>query len=476
MSRGPVVIATPNKQLPIDEHARDADGALGFRVHSPLEQATLSAGEFERLFRPHGSPPRGVARSDGLPRAGAGGAKARAVRAAGCQDGPALVDHADYRAQPTQSASPPSARGRRRRAPGGSGGIAREPLPAALMSNVGLRAPNGILVLVVAVIAAATYTAVVLIVTSGASFYHDEWWYICGRALGDPASWFKPHNEHFVLLHVIAYRALVEGFGLGSYLPFQLATIAPHLMVVLAVAALVDRHASRGAAVGAGLVMLFLGAGYLNLFWGFQVGFVGSTALGLWALWFLPARPLAASVVLALSVATQGVGLFFVVAAGGYLFASGRFRSALWLALPLAVYGIWALTMREAVDVRGELDVAAIPAFVLLGLLATVAATAGLPLLPSVGVALSVIASRPRAWRSPIVVGCALGLLAEYVALATVRQGFDLRPLLTTSTLGQPSSSRSPPRCWGLRGIAGSACSCSSSCLLPVSLERCGKA
>ena len=258
----------------------------------------------------------------------------------------------------------------------------------------------------------------------GASFFHDEWYYICGRALSDPGSWLLPHNEHLVLLHVIAYRALVEAFGLGSYLPFQIALVLTHVAVVGGVYALVSRHAGRWPAAGAAAVMLVLGSGYTNLFWAFQIGFVGATALGLWALVALPERPRLATLLLIAAVATQGVGLFFIAAAGVYLIVAGRVRSIGWLAVPAATYGAWALLLRSSIDVRGQIDVVGMPRFAARGVIAAAAGTMGIPTVGAAVAAAALVASRPTAWKSPLVVGCAAGLLAEFALIGLVRQGF----------------------------------------------------
>lgn len=54
VSRRHVIIATPNKRFPIDEHAADRRGRHGFRFHSPFERATLSVGEVEKMFERSG--------------------------------------------------------------------------------------------------------------------------------------------------------------------------------------------------------------------------------------------------------------------------------------------------------------------------------------------------------------------------------------------------------------------------------------
>ena len=54
--------------------------------------------------------------------------------------------------------------------------------------------------------------AALLILVAGrsASFYSDDWWYILGRSLGDPRTWFVAENEHWVTLHVIAIERSEE--------------------------------------------------------------------------------------------------------------------------------------------------------------------------------------------------------------------------------------------------------------------------
>ena len=278
----------------------------------------------------------------------------------------------------------------------------------------------------VAGLAVLGYAVANIVVTSGSTFWLDEWWYICGRSLGDIESWFRPHNEHFVLLHVVAYRLLVETFGLGSYLPFQLALIGTHVAAVSAVFVLVDRHGGRRAAAASAALLLFLGWGSLNLFWAFQIGFVGATALGLWALVLLPARPAVAALVLTAAVATQGIGLVYIVAAAGYLVVAGRTRSTLWLLIPVLTFGTWALTMRAAIDANVGLDVFGALAWMVSGVAWAVAGTMGLGLVSAAIGVVGVVVSGPTAWRSPLVASAVLGLLAQYALLAAVRQ--DITP------------------------------------------------
>jgi SAM-dependent methyltransferase len=49
-----VIITTPNKYFPVDEHHVDTHGNPGFRIHSPFESKTLSARELTTGFREFG--------------------------------------------------------------------------------------------------------------------------------------------------------------------------------------------------------------------------------------------------------------------------------------------------------------------------------------------------------------------------------------------------------------------------------------
>jgi hypothetical protein len=283
-------------------------------------------------------------------------------------------------------------------------------------------------------VAVAGLTGAALILWAGreATFFHDDWWYICGRALDDPSSWLKPHFGHLVVLHVVAFRVLVEGSGLGSYLPFHIALVASHLAVVAGIYALVDKHAGRWPALGAAAVMLVLGSGYYNLFWAFQMGFVASMALGLWALVALPNRPGLAATLLLLAVMFQGVGLFYVAAAGAYLVVLGRIRSTMWLAIPVAVFALWALLYWVPLDSARPTSPVNIGRFATAAIIASIAGGLGTAALPLIGggvkgalaaVAATVV-SRPTAWRSPLVVACAIGIIVAFIVGGLLRPGY----------------------------------------------------
>ncbi len=264
-------------------------------------------------------------------------------------------------------------------------------------------------VLLVAVVA-------ILFLGRDMSFYWDEWDFILNRSLGSPATWFAPHNEHLVAIPVVVYRLEIAAFGLGSYLPFLAVLVACHIAVVAAVATLLRSLTTPLFAALGTLLMLFLGAGGENLFWAFQIGFVGATAFGLWALHCaMTGRTAAAAGLLVLSVLTTGIGLVWVVTVIAYAVLARR-RWWPYLVAP-AVFGVWWLLDRPSV-LYPATSPAAFAAFVVAGLAFGVALTAGIP-----AVAITAMAAiRDR--RAPAVtLACAAGLVAMYVILAVSRSG-----------------------------------------------------
>jgi len=174
----------------------------------------------------------------------------------------------------------------------------------------------------------------------GLSFHGDEWAYIVDRRL-TLESMLQPHNEHLAFLHVLVYRGLVETVGVASYVPYLLVLALLHVVAAAGVLVLLRAHLPATPAMAATVLFLFLGTGFDNLVWGFQIGFVGASAAGIWALAAAP-RPRLAAALLGVAVWTQGNGLFFVLPLA-LLVPRRR-----WLAVPLVTYAAWFILARPA--------------------------------------------------------------------------------------------------------------------------------
>jgi hypothetical protein len=291
------------------------------------------------------------------------------------------------------------------------------------------------------VLAAVAAFALLIYLGRSLTFYNDEWTFIVERRDLSLDDLMRPHNEHWSLFLALGYGIMFWLFGLASYLPYLAVLLALHVLVALGVFRLVEREAGGWVALGLATLMLFLGSGHQNLFWAFQVGFVGATAAGIWALVALRAQdpgrrsrsgaPLAA-ILLTVAVATQGIGLFFLVAVATLIVADGTWRRR-WPAVvvPAVAYVTWFVLLG-----RGEIAhhrdpftpdaLASVPAYLLRGLEWSVGAVIGWG--PDVGRVLVVLAAAAIGWTvirggrpSPLILAACAGVVAQYAVTGLVR-------------------------------------------------------
>lgn len=113
-------------------------------------------------------------------------------------------------------------------------------------------------------------------------FYRDEWEFIAGRTTTDLDTFFRPHNEHWTTVPILAYRLLYWLFGMRSYLPYRLMVLAVYLTAA-ALLLLIMRRAGvhPWIATAAASLFVFFGAGWQNIIQPFQVCFTAALMFGL---------------------------------------------------------------------------------------------------------------------------------------------------------------------------------------------------
>ena len=201
---------------------------------------------------------------------------------------------------------------------------------------------------------AVTAFLVIMWLGLGMTFFADEWSYIEGRSLGDPSTWWRPHNEHWTTLTILVYRLMVETVGIGSYVPYLALTVGLHIVVCVLVYRLLERSSGPLVALIGGAVVLFFGAGFEDVYWAFQMNYNASIALGLAALVVTdgPATWRRAGVVAALllaSLASSGLGIVMAVAVGGEWLLVQRWRRFVpILAIPVGAFAAWFLLVGRA--------------------------------------------------------------------------------------------------------------------------------
>jgi hypothetical protein len=206
------------------------------------------------------------------------------------------------------------------------------------------RVPHARLIVVVAALVGC---AAILFMARTYTFYFDEWTFILTAPDWTVATYFTPHNEHPSLLFRVVYSLLLHSFGLHTYLPYMGLLLAAHFANVVLLFELVRRRAGDLVGIAAASLLLFLGAGWDDLLWAFQMAWLASVALGLGMLIALqgppnPRRAALAAALLLASVNFSGVGIMFAVAAVVQLaLTPGRRRQLGWFALAGVLMAAW---------------------------------------------------------------------------------------------------------------------------------------
>ncbi|MFN2543112.1 MAG: hypothetical protein ABR600_00885 [Actinomycetota bacterium] len=179
------------------------------------------------------------------------------------------------------------------------------------------------------------------------SFFYDEWGLILYRRAGGASSFLAAHNGHLQAVVVGTYRLLFATVGLRSYHPYAAVVIGAHLVVV----ALVYRYARpRIGSLPAALVslpLLLLGSAWQVLFWAINLGFVIPIIVLCLLLLIERWRPWVVATLLLVALASSGLGVA-VVAAAGVLACSGKDRRLrlLSVAIPAGLYAAWFVFYR----------------------------------------------------------------------------------------------------------------------------------
>jgi hypothetical protein len=261
------------------------------------------------------------------------------------------------------------------------------------------------------------------------NFYFDEWDFILAAPTWTPVSLLEPHNEHPVILLRAVYALLLNTVGLRSYLPYMAVLLALHFANVVLLFELVRRRAGDLLGLAAAAMLVVLGAGWENLLWAFQIGFLGSVACGLGMLIALNgprgSRRLAVAIgLLTASLMFSGIGLFFGVAAAVQLIATpGRRRDAVWLIPTAGALGVWYIAFGRHGAAPGGISAGtllSVPLYIAWGLGSALAGLAGLGGaigLPIALVGAGIIAVR---WRRRGIDAFGLGVVAGLLSLYLV--------------------------------------------------------
>lgn len=237
----------------------------------------------------------------------------------------------------------------------------------------------------------AVALAILVVAGQGQHFFYDEWAFIGGKldALPFADRYLLPHNEHWSMLPVLAYRTLRATVGVGSYWPYLGLLLLLHLGVTHVLWRLMLVTGSKPiVATALAAVFSVLGAGAEDLLWAFQIGFVGSTLLGVGAVCLTVTgtgswhRIGVIAFLITASFATSGVGLAYLIVVPLVLVQRVRRNAVLIFCLPLLVYVGWYATYGSSLT-HAARATATLPllvgAFIVVGLAAVLTRYFGFP-------------------------------------------------------------------------------------------------
>src|SRR5207247_9211384 len=160
---------------------------------------------------------------------------------------------------------------------------------------------------------------------------------------GTPTCSFGTPDDHRTTGPFVVYRALPLSVGLTTYLPYLAVLLALHVIAAGSLFGLIRQASGALVALATAAIFLFMGNGEQNLFWAFQIAFLGSAAGGFGALLALATgHPRIAMGLLVVAIASSSMGLPFVAAAGAMLLLdSRRRRQIVWLVPVAAVFLVW---------------------------------------------------------------------------------------------------------------------------------------
>jgi hypothetical protein len=202
----------------------------------------------------------------------------------------------------------------------------------------------------IAVLAALSVVAGVVIMAKarGTTFYYDEWNFVLDRRGWDLDTFLQPHNEHFSLVPILLYKLMFGIAGLDHYGAYRLAILLVHLTIVALLFALVGRRIGDWPALALCLPLLFLGSGWLDILWPFQLGFLISIAAALGAMLAVErkdrAGDAAACALLVVAICSSSLGVAIAIAVGASILFQPDRRERAWIfVVPLAIYALWYL-------------------------------------------------------------------------------------------------------------------------------------
>lgn len=293
-----------------------------------------------------------------------------------------------------------------------------------------------------AFVAALAFSLVVLVVVGRHQwFIRDDWAFILTRekihhVSGLDDMLFVAQDGHWMTIPIIIYRLIHGMFGVKSYWPYLLPTMACHLAIAVMVRVTARRAGVTAwtATILAAMLAVF-GSGWENIVFAIQIVYNLSLLAFLVHIWLVDHdgapnhRDLLGVGAGLVAVASSGFGPFFILGVLLFLVARRRWKAAVIAVGPTAVAEAWWWLFwgRDPAGDTNRGALTQVPAYVNRGFEAVFQGMTSFNSLVGISVlaTLAVLLWRHRDRRShDLIAALAITALAIYVGLAIQRGGF----------------------------------------------------
>lgn len=269
-------------------------------------------------------------------------------------------------------------------------------------------------------------------------FVRDDWDFIVGRdALrqqdGTVRWLFEPQAGHWLTIPILIFHFTTTVFGLGSYWPFLLPTMAAHAGAVLLVRQLCRRSGvSAWSTTLVCTTLLLFGAGWENMIFAIQISFNLSLVVFLAQLVLIDhdgpvnRRDYIAAAIAFVGLMSSGFALIFLIGLVVLLAIRRRWAALLVVAGPQTIVAAWWYLSWESDNAAQPGNKSQLPLFVVRGLITTFDGLAGIPGLGSIALiaTLGVVLSRRLGRRAnSLYVTLGVTVLVMFVAIGNERVG-----------------------------------------------------
>ena len=270
-------------------------------------------------------------------------------------------------------------------------------------------------------------------------FVRDDWDFIIGRdALrqqhGTIRWLLEPQAGHWLTIPILIFDFTTAWFGLGSYWPFLLPTMAAHAGAVLLVRQLCRRSdVSAWATTLVCTTLLVFGAGWENMIFAIQICFNLSLVVFLAQLVLVDhdgpvdRRDYTAAGIAFVGLMSSGFGLIFLTGVVVLLAQRRRWKAMLVVVGPQLVVAAWWYLWWENDSAAQPGNKSQLPLFVVRGLTTTFDGLAGFPGLGSIALlgTLGIVLTRRFGLRAnSLYVALGVTILVMFVAIGNERVGF----------------------------------------------------